>query len=91
MQVNFLLVGQGLCGTWLSYYLEKAGQSFVVIDESKPLTASKAASGIINPVTGRRIVKTWMIDDLMPNAWDAYQSFGGSLGISCIEEKPIID
>lgn len=91
MQVNFLLVGQGLCGTWLSYYLEQAGQSFAVIDESKPLTASKAASGIINPVTGRRIVKTWMIDDLMPNAWDAYQSFGASLGICCIEEKPIID
>ena len=63
----------------------------MVIDESKPFTASKVASGIINPVTGRRIVKTWMIDDLMPFAWDAYQSFGGQLHIECISQKPIID
>jgi len=91
MQVDYIIVGQGLCGTWLSYYLEKAGQSFVVIDESKPSTASKAASGIINPVTGRRIVKTWMIDELMPFAWQAYRSFGQMLNIECITQKPIID
>lgn len=91
MHVNYIIVGQGLCGTWLSYYLEQAGKSFMVIDESKPFTASKAASGIINPVTGRRIVKTWMIEALMPNAWEAYTSIGKTLGIGCIAEKPIID
>ena len=32
-----------------------------------------------------------MIDELMPFAWDAYQSFGASLGINCIAKKPIID
>jgi glycine/D-amino acid oxidase-like deaminating enzyme len=30
---NFLIIGQGLCGTWLSYELLKAGASFIVIDE----------------------------------------------------------
>ena len=49
------------------------------------------ASGIINPVTGRRIVKTWMIDDLMPFAWNAYRSLSAALGIDCITEKPIVD
>jgi glycine/D-amino acid oxidase-like deaminating enzyme len=91
MHVDYIIVGQGICGTFLSWELQKANQSFIVIDESKPFTASKAASGIINPVTGRRIVKTWMIDELMPFAWDAYQSFGASLGINCITQKPIID
>jgi len=91
MQVEYLVIGQGICGTFLSWELQKNNQSFVVIDESKPLTASKAASGIINPVTGRRIVKTWMIDELMPLAWEAYQSFGASIGISCISQQPIID
>jgi glycine/D-amino acid oxidase-like deaminating enzyme len=91
MYADYIIVGQGLCGTWLSYYLAQASQSFVVIDESKPFTASKSASGIINPVTGRRIVKTWMIDELMPFAWDAYQSLGATLGINCITQKPIID
>lgn len=91
MQVDCIIVGQGLCGTWLSYYLEKAGASFIVIDKSETLTASRAASGIINPVTGRRIVTTWMIDELMPHAWEAYNAYGQWLGISCIEQKAIAD
>lgn len=91
MQVDYIVVGQGICGTFLSHELKKARQSFIVIDESKPFTASKAASGIINPVTGRRIVKTWMIDELMPFAWNAYTEIGNLLGIQCISEKPIID
>jgi glycine/D-amino acid oxidase-like deaminating enzyme len=91
MQVDYIIVGQGLCGTWLSYYLQKAGKSFLVIDEDKPFSASKTASGIINPVTGRRIVKTWMIDELMPFAWEAYQSIGRLLNIQCIAQQPIID
>jgi glycine/D-amino acid oxidase-like deaminating enzyme len=91
MQVDYIIVGQGLSGTWLSYYLQKANQSFVVIDEDNPYSASKVASGIINPVTGRRIVKTWMIDELMPFAWKAYQSIGKALQISCIIEKDMID
>lgn len=91
MHVDFLIIGQGICGTFLSHELQKANQSFIIIDESKPFTASKTASGIINPVTGRRIVKTWMIDDLMPFAWNAYQALEKELDISCISEKPIID
>ena len=91
MQVDYIVVGQGICGTLLSRQLEKAGQSFVVFDESRPFTASKVASGIINPVTGRRIVKTWMIDELMPFAWDTYRSMGQELGIECIRQQAIID
>jgi glycine/D-amino acid oxidase-like deaminating enzyme len=91
MQVDYIIVGQGICGTYLSWEFQKANQSFIVIDESNPFSASKVASGIINPVTGRRIVKTWMIDELMPFAWNAYQAIGSALNINCISEKDIID
>ena len=91
MHINTLIIGQGISGTLLSRYLEKAGLSFLIIDESKPNTASKAAAGIINPVTGRRIVKTWMIDELMPFAWEEYQSIEKELSISVISQKKIID
>lgn len=91
MQVDYIIIGQGICGTFLSRELQQAGKSFVVIDEARPYTASKAASGIINPVTGRRIVKTWMIDELMPFAWQAYTALGEALGVRCIEEKSILD
>lgn len=91
MQVDFILIGQGLCGSFLSYELEKAGKSFIVIDEVDPSSASRVASGVINPVTGRRIVKTWMIDELMPFAWQAYTMLGEKLGIDCIRSKKVID
>jgi len=72
MRTEFLIIGQGISGTWLSYYLEKANKSFIVIDNEQPNSASRVAAGIINPVTGRRIVKTWMIDELLAFLVPAY-------------------
>jgi FAD dependent oxidoreductase. len=91
MQVDYLLIGQGICGTFLSWNLQKAGYSFLIIDEEQPHTASKIAAGIINPVTGRRIVKTWMIDEVMPFACDAYVEMGNWLQVTAIEQKDIVD
>ena len=53
MQVDFLIIGQGLSGSFLSWYLLRGGASFIVVDENKINTASKVAAGLINPVTGR--------------------------------------
>ena len=89
--VKCLVIGQGICGTFLSWQLHKSGISFIVIDESRNDTASKAAAGIINPVTGRRIVKTWMIDEIIPYVLESYSLIGQDLGICCIEQKNIID
>lgn len=91
MQVDFLLIGQGICGTWLSYYLKKAGKKFLVIDHSQPHTPSKVAAGIINPVTGRRLVQTWKIEEVLPHAINAYQNLGRELNIEAIRSKNILD
>lgn len=88
---EYLIVGQGICGTFLSYYLQKAGRDFFVIDESKPFTASKAASGVINPVTGRRMVRTWMIEEVMPFAVNIYKEFGNAFAIELIRQCNILD
>ena len=89
--VEFLILGQGLCGTFLSYYLTKENRSFYVIDNNDDAAPSKIAAGIINPVTGRRMVSTWMIDELLPFAWDAYGQIGRLLNIPVISQKNIID
>jgi glycine/D-amino acid oxidase-like deaminating enzyme len=88
---DYIIVGQGICGTFLSYYLHQAGKSFIVYDEAKPSTASKVASGIINPVTGRRIVRTWMIEEVMPFAVAAYQTLERELNVELITQKNILD
>lgn len=86
MQSTYLIIGAGVSGTFLSWYLQKAGASVVVIDENKNNTATRVAAGLINPVTGRRLVKSWMIDELMPFAWNAYKQFGEELHIDCIRQ-----
>ena len=91
MQTEFLIIGQGISGTWLSYYLEKTNKSFIVIDNEQPNSASRIAAGIINPVTGRRIVKTWMIDELLSFLVPAYEELGKEVGIKAIDKKSLID
>jgi glycine/D-amino acid oxidase-like deaminating enzyme len=71
-RVDVLVIGQGICGTFLSRELDRAGLTYIVIDEDRPDSASRAAAGLINPVTGRRFVKTWMIDELLPFVREAY-------------------
>ncbi len=91
MQVEFLIIGQGISGTFLSYYLQKENRSFLVMDNQLPDSASRVAAGIINPVTGRRIVDTWMIDEILPFAWNAYRQLGNDLQIEAITQKNLID
>lgn len=91
MNVDYLILGQGISGTWLSYYLQKEGKSFVVIDNNKPNSSSRLAAGIINPVTGRRHVEVWLADELLPFSWMAYYQLGNELDISAISKKSIID
>jgi glycine/D-amino acid oxidase-like deaminating enzyme len=86
-----LIVGQGLAGTWLSFWLHRAGISFKLIDQPNPESASMRAAGLINPVTGRRMVTTWMIDELMPFASRAYREIGNLLEVQVMEETAVID
>lgn len=86
-----LVVGAGICGTFLSMELERAGIAHLVIDEQRPFTASRSAAGLINPVTGRRIVTTWMIDELLPFAVDAYARLAELLGTSFCSPAGVID
>ena len=91
MQTEVLIIGQGICGTMLSWFLEREGKSFLVLDDERPNTATAAAAGIINPVTGRRYVYSWMIDTFMPFAVETYQQMGEALQVAAVQTKPIID
>ena len=91
MQVDYLIIGQGISGTWLSYYLQKENKSFIVIDNNSPNSSSKIAAGIINPVTGRRHAEVWMAEEILPFAWHAYNQIGHELNITAISQKNIID
>lgn len=91
MQIDYLLIGQGISGTWLSYFLQQENKSFLVIDDKRPNAPSRLAAGIINPVTGRRHVSTWMIETLLPYVWEKYNLLGSALGLTAISQKNVTD
>jgi hypothetical protein len=91
MQTDILIIGQGISGTMLSWYLYKEGISFLVMDNNNAMAPSKVAAGLINPVTGRRYSYTWMIDTIMPFAHKSYTEIGDFLDKKIIFQKDIID
>lgn len=89
-KLDYIIVGQGLVGTWMSYYAQQFDKTFIVINDPSTPSATAVASGVINPVTGRRIVQTWMIDTLLPNALNAYKELGKELNEELIKEAPVV-
>lgn len=80
MRPEVLIVGQGLAGTLLGWELARAGIPFHVADAGPAATASRAAAGIINPITGRRLVKAWRIEALLPAARTVFAEIGAAAG-----------
>jgi len=72
LNVDLLIVGRGVGGSFLATYALRAGLSVLVIDDAQPSSASRVAAGLINPVTGKRYVETWMASRLLPFAVSAY-------------------
>ncbi len=90
MQVDVLIVGQGICGSFLSYELYQGKKlSFAVIDRNDDFSSSKVASGLINPVTGRIVATSWLIDTLLPFCKEKYQAMESALDIPVFSETTI--
>ncbi len=72
---DFIIVGQGLAGSLLSWFLIEKNKKVLVIDEYNPSSASHVAAGVIMPITGKRFVKTWLADQIIPFAQNTYCHF----------------
>ena len=73
--LDYIIVGQGIAGSMLSWFLIKQKQKVLVIDKLNPSSASNIASGITNPITGRKFVKTWLADELTLFTAKTYTEF----------------
>ncbi|MDF3059174.1 MAG: hypothetical protein K0R17_3389 [Rariglobus sp.] len=89
MRASLLIVGQGLAGTLLGHACEQAGIAFELVDAGHAGAASRVGAGIINPITGQRIVKSWEIDALRPLAWETYRGLESLLGASLVREMRV--
>ena len=58
MQVDFLIVGQGLAGSLLAKALLRRGRTVHVVDDRWRSSSSQVAAGLMTPLTGRRFTLT---------------------------------
>ena len=87
--VDYIIVGQGLAGTCLAMALLRRSKTVRIIDADDAVTSSKVAAGLYNPITGRKMVKTWMADELFPYLVDFYKELEQLTGKKFLEDTPI--
>lgn len=88
-KVDYIIVGQGVAGTWLAAEFLRKGREILVINQETSKTASLKAAGIYNPITGRKMVKTWKADVLFSELETRYQEMEQLLGARFLHQIPI--
>jgi len=73
MEIDFLIIGQGIAGTAMAYRLGKEGKRIMLLDQPMHNQSSRVAAGLYNPITGRKMVKTWMAEELFPEIEPFYR------------------
>ena len=71
--LDFVIVGQGIAGTTLAWLLKWRGLRGVIVDRDDGTSASRVAAGLMTPVTGKRLVPAWRLDETWAAADDFYR------------------
>ena len=72
-----------------AWYAQLYSIPFKIYDKGALGSATAVSSGIINPVTGHRFVKTWMFKELLGEATIAYEGIARQLNKTIIRQLPI--
>lgn len=89
-EIDFIIVGQGLAGSVLSHQLLQKNKKILIVDSGSGTNSSRQATGLINPITGRRFVKSWLTDELMAFAQTYYPQLEQDLNASFYKETEVI-
>ena len=61
---DYIIVGGGIAGSILALKLVDLNLKVLIVNKDLAGSSSKVAAGVVNPVTGKRLVKSWIIDEL---------------------------
>lgn len=89
MEIDFLIIGQGLAGSAMGYLLQKEGYRVLLFDTPDQNQSSRIAAGLYNPVTGRKMVKTWMGEIIFPQIEPFYRELEGQTGKRFLNSEKI--
>ena len=88
-ETPILIVGNGLAACHLAWQLRGAGSPVRMIGNTSQGCASEVAAGVLNPVTGKRLARSWRVETLLPFARGCYRALEKELGIHCLHELEI--
>jgi len=86
---EFVIIGQGIAGTVLSWYLIEKNLNFLIINDPKKASSSSAALGVYNPITGKRFVETWKAKELINKTEKFYKKIENKLKTKILYKKNI--
>lgn len=89
-RVDVVVVGQGLAGTPLAWQLRRRNRSVLVIDRESGNSSSRVAAGLVTPVTGKRLARSWRWDELRGAAVEFYRAIEAETGEACFHERPAL-
>lgn len=88
--LDAIILGHGLAGATLAWQLRWRGWRVLVVDRDEPVTSSKVAAGIVTPISGRRVARSWRVDEFLPAARDFYQRTAQELGTDFFRPTPYV-
>lgn len=83
------MVGQGLAGTAVGWHLLRRGRSVLVADRDRGC-CSRLAAGLITPITGKRLARSWRWDELYPTVVAFYRAAEQETGETFFYQKPAL-
>ncbi len=84
MSASVCVLGQGLAGSLLAWELMRRGLP-VELRDCGAHRSSSVGAGIINPITGQRLVASWRVGESLPLALRVYRELENTLGRRLVE------
>ena len=88
--LDFLIVGQGLAGSLLAWEIVNRGASAKVVDENWHASSSLVAAGLINPISGKRLVLQERAGFFLDRAESTYENLAQALGTPVFYPTPLL-
>lgn len=88
--LDYIVVGQGIAGSNLAFELLRRGRKIAIVDDSHNAAACLVAAGVVNPITGQRLVKSWRSDVAHPYAKGFYLALEKSLSAEFFHDRKIL-
>lgn len=89
VEIDYLIVGQGLAGSALAMRALSRNHKVIVLDTPSQNHSSLVAAGLFNPVTGRNQVRTWLADEIFPSLFQFYREAERVTGGNFFHEIPL--